>query len=194
MELGKTRRASDGTLEESDLHQFRVGNVWHDGCYILAVLFHKTHNTVTGPAAFTMVEVIVAITLVGIGITSTVAALTKLNSFASVNRNSTGAYALAMNRIDAIQSAAPFKPQAVPPQIPSILDPTNSPIVENDLAIYTDPAPNPDVTVVSGRRTTTVATVDVGGVTTYRVTVTVEYPTPSFRYSFSMSTLRVSDE
>jgi type II secretory pathway pseudopilin PulG len=65
-----------------------------------------------------MVEVVVAIALIGIGLSTTIGALTKFNAFASESRNATGAYAAAMNEIDAIQSATPFTP---PTQIPSVL-------------------------------------------------------------------------
>lgn len=152
---------------------------------------HIKSRLTLGLHGFTMAEVLIAIALVGIGISSTVAALTKLNSFASTSRNATGAYALAMYQIDSIQSATPFNP-LVPGQFPNILNPANSPIVEDDLPIYIDPGTN--LMVVLGKRTTTIATVPVSGVTMYQVTVKVEYPKPSFRYSLSMSTLRVSDQ
>ncbi len=57
-----------------------------------------------------MVEVIVAITQICIGVSTTIAALTKFNEFASTSRNATGAYTRAMNQIDAIQSATPVDP------------------------------------------------------------------------------------
>lgn len=58
-----------------------------------------------------MVEVIVAISVLGIGIASTVGVLTKFNSIASMSRNATGAYSAVMNHIDLIQSMSPFNPQ-----------------------------------------------------------------------------------
>ena len=65
----------------------------------------------------------VAITLIGIGVASTIGALTKLNSIAATSRNATGASAVVMNQIDLFQSMSPFNPQKS--QIPK--DPDNTP-------------------------------------------------------------------
>ena len=132
-----------------------------------------------------MVEVVVAIALIGIGLSTTIGALTKFNTFASQSRNATGAYAAAMNQIDAIQSATPFTP---PAQIPSILTIGVQPA--EVVKIYEDADSN---TVVSGTRTTTVADVSAGGVTIYRATVTVNYTYLGRDYSYTMQTLRASD-
>ena len=85
-------------------------------------MFHIHHaggrDRYRSRSGFTMVEVVVAIALIGIGLSTTIGALTKFNAFASESRNATGAYAAAMNQIDAIQSATPFNP---PGQIPAVL-------------------------------------------------------------------------
>ncbi len=60
---------------------------------------------------FTMIEAIVAISVLGIGVASTVGALTKFNSIAATSRNATGAYTVVMNQIDLFQSMSPFNPQ-----------------------------------------------------------------------------------
>lgn len=135
-----------------------------------------------------MVEVIIAITLVGIGITSTVGALTKLNSFASMSRNATGAYTAVMGEIDSIQSASPFNPQAG--QIPFQLALGIHSAVP--VQIYRDP--NPNGAVVLGTGTSTVEDVSTPGVAMYRATVTVNYNYLNRPYSFSASTLRASDQ
>lgn len=132
-----------------------------------------------------MAEVIVAIALVGIGLSTTIGALTKFNAFASESRNATGAYAAAMNQIDAIQSATPFTP---PAQIPSVLTVGIQPA--EVVKIYEDANNN---TIVSGLRTTTITDVSTGGVTIYRATVTVNYTYLGRPYSYSMQTLRASD-
>ena len=132
-----------------------------------------------------MVEVLVATGLIGVGLSTTIAALTKFNAFASQSRNATGAYAAAMNQIDAIQSATPFTP---PGQIPSVL--TLGIQAPETVKIYEDADSN---TIVSGRRTTTVADVSSGGVTIYRATVRVNYTYLGRPYSYSMETLRASD-
>ena len=67
---------------------------------------------------FTIVETVVAITLIGVGVASTLGALTKFNSIAATSRNATGASAVLMNQIDLFQSMSPFNPQATPNQIP----------------------------------------------------------------------------
>lgn len=151
--------------------------------------------------AFTLVEAVVAISLVGLGITSAVAALTKFNAFANVSRNSTGAYAAVMSQIDAIQTASPFNPAEG--EIPDVLkigtytsDPNKPPKVYTDPL---DPNANPKG-MVDARLTTTVEDVSANGVTLYRATVTVEYDylnrtkAKNNPYRFSMSTLRASDE
>ena len=133
-----------------------------------------------------MVEVVVAIALIGVGLSTTIGALTKFNAFASESRNATGAYAAAMNQIDAIQSATPFSP---PGQIPSVLTVGAHPA--EAVTIYQDAASN---TIVPGTRTTTVADVSAGGVTIYRATVTVNYTYLGRPYSYSMQTLRTPDQ
>jgi type II secretory pathway pseudopilin PulG len=132
-----------------------------------------------------MVEVVVAIALIGIGLSTTIGALTKFNAFASESRNATGAYAAAMNQIDAIESATPFTP---PTQIPPVLTVGAQPA--EVVKIYEDANNN---TIVSGTRTTTVADVSTGGVAIYRATVTVNYTYLGRPYSYSMQTLRASD-
>ena len=163
---------------------------------------------------FTLVEAVVAIVLVGIGITSTITALTKFNAFASVSRNYTGAYATVMNQIDAVESATPFNPQhqdangGSDPQIPEQLKldsarPGGLPLQENvSVYLYRDPVdPLANIIIVPGNRTTSVVDASVPndpvtGATLYmrRVTVKVAYTYLSRPYSFSMSTLRASDQ
>ena len=132
-----------------------------------------------------MVEVVVAISLIGIGLSTTIATLTKFNAFASQSRNATGAYAAAMNQIDAIQSATPFTP---PGQIPTVF--TLGVHAAQAVSVYEDANSN---TIVPGTQTTTVADVSAGGVTIYRATVTVNYTYLGRPYSYSMQTLRASD-
>ena len=173
------------------------------------VVFYNARNP-KYYSGFTLVEVIVAITLLGIGITSAVTALTRFNAFASSSRNSTGAYAAVMNQIDTIESAAPFSPahredDGTPsPQIPPelVLDSVrgNQPLIESNIPIYQykDPANPSNTIVVNGTRTTSVvdASKTYNGANLYmrRVTVTVTYKFLGKDYSLSMSTLRASDE
>jgi len=151
-------------------------------------------------AAFTLVEAMVAISVLGIGVASAVGALTKFNSIASISRNATGAYAAVMNQIDLIQSDAPFNPGKTNPdgtaQIPPELQLGTQ--TQNNVPIYQDP--NTGV-VVSGTMTTTVSDISstytqgshTYPVTMYQAVVTVTYTYLSRNYSFSMGTIRASD-
>jgi len=87
---------------------------------MFTVIFHKRHygapyNNASG---FTLVEAVVAVAVIGVGVASTLGALTKLNSIAATSRNATGACAVLMNQIDLFQSMSPFNPQRLPQQIP----------------------------------------------------------------------------
>jgi prepilin-type N-terminal cleavage/methylation domain-containing protein len=154
------------------------------------VVFHNlqtdTDSRYRSRSGFTLVEVVVAIALIGVGLSTTIGALTKFNAFASESRNATGAYAAAMNQIDAIQSDTPFNPAAG--QIPAVL--TLGIQTPEAVKIYEDAENN---VVVTGTRTTTVADVSAGGPTLYHATVTVSYTYLNRNYTFSMETLRASD-
>jgi len=91
------------------------------------VVFYKRHTAAGDFTAggFTLVEAVVAITLIGIGVASTLGALTKFNSIAATSRNATGASAVLMNQIDLFQSMSPFNPQPSKLQIPK--DTVNTP-------------------------------------------------------------------
>lgn len=163
-----------------------------------------------------MVEVITAIALVGIGITSTVAALTKLNAFAGASRNATGAYTAAMNQIDLIQSSPGVPTSAtvlIQPPPPSGGATPPPPIPTNgiqagdsldNVPIYGETAANQ---VVVGRMKTTVTpNISATGVTTYQATVTVSWqylgrgpvwsgpPLNRWEYQLTMNTVRASDQ
>jgi type II secretory pathway pseudopilin PulG len=151
-------------------------------------------------AAFSLVETMVSLSVLGIGIASTVGALTKFNSNASITRNATGAYTAVMNQIDLIQSDAPFNPQKTNPdgtaQIPAELQPGTQ--TKNNVPVYEDP--NTGV-VVSGTMTTTVSDISstytqgsrTFPLTMYQAVVTITYTYLNRNYSFSMSTIRTSD-
>src|SRR5689334_7551015 len=88
-------------------------------------MFHKCHVYTRSRAGFTMLEPIVGIAVLGIGAAATIAAMTKLNSFAAMSRNATGAYTVVMNQIDLFQSMSPFNPQSG--QIPTHTESSNNP-------------------------------------------------------------------
>ena len=165
-----------------------------------AVVYGNIRRKARVVAAFTLVEAMVAISVLGIGVASAVGALTKFNSIASISRNATGAYAAVMNQIDLIQSDAPFNPGKTNPdgtaQIPPELQLGTQ--TQNNVPIYQDT--NTGV-VVSGTMTTTVSDISstytqgsqTYPVTMYQAVVTVTYTYLSRNYSFSMGTIRASD-
>jgi prepilin-type N-terminal cleavage/methylation domain-containing protein len=76
------------------------------------VVFHRYY--IRPRAGFTLIETIVAISVLAIGVATTIGALTKINAMAAAGRNTTGAYAVLMNQVDLFQSMSPFNPQKVP--------------------------------------------------------------------------------
>jgi type II secretory pathway pseudopilin PulG len=154
----------------------------------------------TKVAGLTLVEVVVAVSVVAIGAACVVGALTKFNSLASTARNATGAYTAVMNQIDLIQSDSPFNPQKTnidgSAQIPPELQVGTQ--TQNNVSVYQDPKTG---VIVTGTMTTTVtdisSTYSNGSVTfpltMYKAVVTLTYTYLNRNYSFSMSTIRTSD-
>jgi type II secretory pathway pseudopilin PulG len=148
-------------------------------------------------SGFTLVEAVVSITLIGIGVASTLGALTKFNSIADISRNGTGVCAAVMNQIDMIQSDSPFNPQKTnndgTPQIPPELQLGTQ---TKDVVVYQyKDLANNNIVVVPGIMTTTVTDLNPGNTTIYmyKAVVTVTYTYLNRSYSFSMSTIRTSD-
>jgi type II secretory pathway pseudopilin PulG len=166
---------------------------------------------------FTLVEAVVGIAVLGIGIASTIGALTKFNAIASAGRNATGAYTAVMNQIDLIQSLSPFNPQkmndrpdcdgVIHSQIPK--DYCNTPATYdltlgrhtyNNVPVYQDPATG---VVVSGTMTVDVADNASGAsypapiaglpANTYQFKVTITYTYLGRTSTYSMTTIRTSD-
>ena len=146
---------------------------------------------------FTLVEAVVAISLLGIGVAATLGALTKFNSIADMSRNGTGACAAVMNQIDLIQSDSPFNPQKTnndgTPQIPPELQIGTQ--TKNVVIYQYKDSSNNDIVIVPGIMTTTVTNLNPGSTTVYmyQAVVTVTYTYLNRSYSFSMSTIRTSD-
>jgi type II secretory pathway pseudopilin PulG len=177
-----------------------------------AVIFYNCHRLRScrsrlAARGFTLVEAVVSITLIGIGVASTLGALTKFNSIADMSRNGTGACAAVMNQIDLIQSDGPFNPgkfnadgvtRQIPPELALGTQTQNNVIVYQ----YKDLSNN-KIVIVKGTMTTTVTdqSVLVGSTTIYMyqavVTLTFNYLNHNGvtfpPYSFSMSTIRTSD-
>jgi len=119
------------------------------------VVFYKRHimGAHFALGGFTLVEAVVSVALIGVGVASTLGALTKFNSIAATSRNATGATAVLINQIDLFQSMSPFNPQkmnqnvdpcgvAVAPQIPKDFcnnPPTYDMTVGTHTIAYKDP-------------------------------------------------------
>lgn len=159
------------------------------------VLFIKWHRQRVG-GGFTLVEAVVSISILGIGIASTLGALTRVNTLASVSRNATGAQTVAQNQIDLLLADSPFNPQKtnldgsvqIPPEL------TLGTHTTNNVPIYKEPTTG---VIVTGTMVTTVA--DVTGtysgntIPMYACTVAVTYTYRSKTYTTTMNTIRVSD-
>jgi type II secretory pathway pseudopilin PulG len=183
------------------------------------VNFHRCHIRSRGGspalAGFTLVEAIVAISVLGVGIASTVGALTRMNSLAAVSRNATGAYAVLMNQVDMFQSMSPFNPQKTnqdgTPQIPKntvnafpMFDMSVTPAgtwrsisvdgVSYNVPVYQYSDPNTGtVVVVNGQLQMQVTDLSASIPNTYQALIKITYTYLGRQYSFSMSTIRTSD-
>lgn len=120
------------------------------------MIFYNFHRTKPRFAnrGFTLIESVVAVSLIGIGVATTLGALTKFNSVAASSRNATGASAVLMNQLDLFQSMSPFNPQKMasgvdacggatpPPQIPKDYcntPPTYNMMIGSHTIAYKDP-------------------------------------------------------
>jgi type II secretory pathway pseudopilin PulG len=166
------------------------------------VNYHNRHKMTAGASGgFTVVEIVVSITLVAATFALSLGALTKWNAIASTSRTYTGAYVAAQKRIDWILSAGPFNPQKnqVPTDVVTNCDGTTTTVqlapgtyTETTAPIYNDP----QTTTVNGilqllglgksangcptlTGTVTTQVVDVspagGPPYIYRATITVSY-------------------
>src|ERR1700730_11749573 len=162
-----------------------------------------------GPGGFTMVETIVAIAVLGIGVASTVGVLTKINSFAAMSRNNTGAYTVLMNQVDLFQSMSPFNPQKTnqdgTPQIPKDASHGSYPTYDMTAGTHSISVNGADfnvpvyeykdsngnvVLVVNGQLTETVTDLSATLPNTYQAVFTVTYTYLNRNYSFSVSSIR----
>lgn len=149
-------------------------------------------NRIRASKAFTLVEIVIAISLAGIGVATTVAALTKINSIACIARNYSGATTVVQNQIDLLLSDSPFNPQKAIPEIPPEL--TIGTHVTNNVPIYKEPTTG---VIVSGTMTTTITDISTpyNGfvIPMYQATVTVTYTYLSRDYTVTINTVRTSD-
>jgi len=147
--------------------------------------------------AFTYIEMMMALSILGLVTGSTFTSMSQANKFAVSNRVYTCAQTVAQNQVDAFLTAGPFYPDASPALVPTEL--TTGTTTTNGVTIYTDSATGSNV--VTGTLTRTVADLGVtqttNGVTqnlnARRLTITLSYTFGGKGYSVLMSTLRASD-
>lgn len=145
----------------------------------------------TTRAGFTLVEVVLAVTMIALVGASSVWAFTAVNRYAFVNRLFTAAQGVARSQIELVQIDTPFNPQfsQVPPDL------VIGTRTDTGVTIYSDPN-DPDLQV-NGSITTTVTDPGwaVGGVSINArlVRVRVTYVYRGRTYNVNMNTFRVSD-
>lgn len=165
-------------------------------------------------AGFTMVETIIAIAVLGIGVATTIGALTKVNSLAAMSRNSTGAYTILTNQVDLFQSMSPFNPQKTnsdgTKQEPHDTSHGSFPTYDMRAGIGTQnisvngtdfkvpvyeyrDASNIVVLVVNGTLTTTVTDLSASLPNTYQAVFTITFTYLNRNYTYSISSIRTSD-
>ncbi len=147
-------------------------------------------------AAFSIVETILSIGVMGIATSATMAGLLKMNNNAALSRVRTGASTAAQNQIDYLLSIQPYNPQRnqVPAELATGTLSTGT-ASNPTIPIYIDPATN--IAVVKGYMTTEVTDMNqsVNSINTNlrRINVKVYYVYKGQTYITVMSTLRASD-
>lgn len=159
-----------------------------------------------------MVETIIAIAVLGLGVATTIGALTKVNSLAAMGRNSTGAYTVLMNQVDLFQSMSPFNPQKTnsdgSAQIPKDTSHGSYPTYDmttgtHNISIngtdfnvpvyeYRDSSNNV-VLVVNGTLTETVTDLSATLPNSYQAVFTITFTYLNRNYTYSISAIRTSD-
>jgi len=150
----------------------------------------------SGRFGFTLMEVVMALGVIGTMGAGCYVGFNSLNTYAISSRLYSEAQAAAQNQIDQILSKGPFDP--VRNKIPTVL--TVGTTTTPNVFVYQDPVSAS--AVVTGTMTTTIT--DTGsmmnftGVNTnlniYRATVTVSYTYRGKTYNVSMDTMRTGDQ
>ena len=142
-------------------------------------------------AGFTLTEILVALTLVGLVAVASLWSLSDVNRQAAANRLFTEAQAVAQNQIELFQTDGPFNPQLG--QIPLSLQVDKR--WKQGITIYTDP--HNDSIVVTGDLTTTVIdpAVSLNGtnLNLRQITVRLDYSYAGHNYVVRMNSMRASD-
>src|SRR3954470_3598654 len=90
-------------------------------------------------AGFTFIEVMMAVSVLGIASGSAIFGLSQLNSFATTNRLYTTAQTIAQNQIDLILTKGPFDPTSDKYPLLNSADPETN-ILRTDTTYYYDPS------------------------------------------------------
>lgn len=171
------------------------------GNYImhLAVSLNTTPGRLRGGgrAAFTLIEIIVSLAVLGTMAGGAYVGFTGINQYSVSSRLYSEAQTVAQNQVDRILSDGPFDPNVVPPKVPAVL--ALGKTVQNNVFIYTDPVTSQ--VLVRGMMTTMVTdtgdTMTIEGVTTNlnlrRCTVQVAYTFRKTNYVVAMDTMRTAD-
>ena len=159
-------------------------------------LAHPNTARLRPRCGFTLVEVVVAVALLGLLAGGALWTLAQANNYASIARLYTGAETAAQNQIDFLLSDSPFNPQNNEFGTNHEWNPGVSAI--DPVTIYTEPAgANGQTHAVMGTRTTTVTVNTVTTLTQslnlYSATVVVTYTYRSKNYRVQLNAMRASD-
>lgn len=144
-----------------------------------------------GASGFTLVDILAAVVVIGIGVGASVSFMARSNGLAEVNRNINNSEVLCQERIAQVV-ASPFSP---PGTIPTYFGNT-WPVLATDTATSTETVQLcTDVSggqVISATRTTLVSLADAS-LNLVRVTARVSYTYRGRNYAFEAYTLRAPD-
>lgn len=145
-------------------------------------------------AGFTLVEILVAISVILIGVSAAVGGLTMINRYAMTNRLLTAANNVVRDQLDRVQSESPFRPAVgeIPESLRvgthTILPPGYAAAEPPKFALYQDEG----AALVQATLSSTVT--DTGTLGLYSALVTVSFEFRGRTYSVSGNSMRASDE
>lgn len=153
-----------------------------------------SQNRTQARSGFTLVEVVVAVALLGLVAASAIWGLSLANSYASIARLYTGAETAAQNQIDRVMTDSPFNPQLA--QIPAVLALGAS--GAQPVTIYSEPSgANGQTHSIQGLMVTTVTSNNVvtqsQNLNLYSATVVVTYSYRGRSYRVQLNAMRASD-
>ena len=171
----------------------------YERCFYRSVVMHTSHHSSPSRRAdfgFTLVEVLVAVAVLGILAGSSIWALTQANNYASIARLYTGAETAAQNQIDYLLADSPFNPQSN--ELGTTKEWTPGTGAVENVTIYSEPSGVNGLThAVIAQRVTTVTASNVvtkgQNLNLYSATVVVTYTYRSKNYRVQLNAMRSSD-